>query len=123
MITNMQDGKSWDFRSSREKLLSNAYVKDGYIIAEADLCYLESMKSAIKNAFMEFILDRNRERVTLENAHQVVSNEESNDLRLYIMQKISKGTGFQSNYYNAAKHIIHDLCGNELAMQKDLACL
>ena len=37
MITNMQDGKSWDFRSSREKLLSNAYVKDGYIIADADL--------------------------------------------------------------------------------------
>ena len=70
-----------------------------------------------QNAFMEFILTE-IERVTLENAHQVVSNEESNDLRLYIMQKISKGTGFQSNYYNAAKHIIHDLCGNELAMQK-----
>ena len=34
------------------------------------------------------------------------------------MQKISNGTSFQRNYYNAAKNIIHQLCGNELAMQK-----
>ena len=34
------------------------------------------------------------------------------------MHKISEGTVFQKNYYNAAKKIIHQLCGNELAMQK-----
>ena len=34
------------------------------------------------------------------------------------MQKISNGTTFQRNYYSAAKEIIHQLCGNELAMQK-----
>ena len=34
------------------------------------------------------------------------------------MQKLSEGTIFQKCYYNAAKKIIHQLCGNELAMQK-----
>ena len=34
------------------------------------------------------------------------------------MHKISEGTIFQRRYYNAAKKIIHQLCGNELAMQK-----
>ena len=33
------------------------------------------------------------------------------------MHKICDGTTFHKNYYNAAKNIIYDLCGNELAMQ------
>ena len=34
------------------------------------------------------------------------------------MGKINEGTSFHRSYYNAAKHIIHSLCGNELAIQK-----
>ena len=47
---------------------------------------------------------------------------ESNQLRLHIMGKINEGTSFHRSYYNAAKHIIHFLCGNELVIQKDPDC-
>ena len=33
------------------------------------------------------------------------------------MKKIYLTTNFNKYYYNSAKHIIHSLCGNELAMQ------
>tara|TARA_B100000674_G_C37959874_1_gene971447 strand:+ start:1124 stop:1936 length:813 start_codon:yes stop_codon:yes gene_type:complete len=115
----MQTESSWDFRSSKELLLSDAYAKEGYVIEDADIEHLEYMKNAIEIAFKGFLRSRNKQcKTTLMSAHQVVSHEESNDLRLYIMQKISEGTTFQRNYYNAAKKIIHQLCGNELAMQK-----
>tara|TARA_B100002051_G_scaffold221936_1_gene216060 strand:- start:3299 stop:4108 length:810 start_codon:yes stop_codon:yes gene_type:complete len=114
----MQTETSWDFRSSQELLTSDTYAKEGYVIEDADFHYLERMKNAIETSFREFLSSRNKEHTTLINAHQIISHEESNDLRLYIMQKISEGTIFQRYYYCAAKNIIHQLCGNELAMQK-----
>ena len=116
----MRAETSWDFRSGQELLLSDTYAKEGYVIEDADFEHLEYMKNAIETAFREFLSSRNKDysTTTLLSAHQAISNEESNDLRLYIMHKISKGTIFQRRYYNAAKKIIHQLCGNELAMQK-----
>ncbi len=98
--------------------MSGIYTDEGYLIEDADYHYLELMKKEIESAFSEFTTLQKKKCVTLENAHQVIANDESNDLRLYIMQKISAGTSFQRNYYNSAKSIIHHLCGNELAMQK-----
>ena len=114
----MQSKTSWDFRCSQELLISESYAKEGYVIEDADFKYLERMKCSIENAFREFTSARNKQFNLLINAHQSISYEESNDLRLYIMNKISEGSGFQKNYYNSAKKIIHQLCGNELAMQK-----
>ena len=109
---------SWDFRSSQELLLSDTYAKEGYVIQDADFQYLEYMKNAIEISFRDFLIARKKKSTTLINAHHAISNDESNDLRLHIMKNISEGTIFQKNYYNAAKKIIHQLCGNELAMQK-----
>ena len=114
----MQLGKTWDFRDSQELLISDAYAKEGYVIEDADFQYLEHMKNILETAFREYTSSRNKDYTTLTKAHQIISYEESNDLRLYVMQKISEGTTFQRYYYNAAKKIIHQLCGNELAMQK-----
>ena len=114
----MQPGTSWDFRSGQELLLSEAYAKEGYVIENADFKYLERMKCEIESAYREFTTARKKKNTSLINAHHEISHEESNDLRLYIMHKISQGSTFQRNYYNAAKKIIHRLCGNELAMQK-----
>ena len=114
----MHAGPPWDFRSSEELLMSEIYEEEGYLIEDADFQYLKQMKRKIESAFSEFTTLKNKKCVTLENAHQAIANEESNDLRLYIMQKISKDILFQKNYYNSAKFIIDRLCGNELAMQK-----
>ena len=120
MLPDMRAETSWDFRSSKELLLSGTYDKEGYVIEDADFECLEYMKNAIEAAFYQYLSSRNKgcTSTTLMNAHQNISHEESNDLRLYIMNQISKGTIFQKNYYNAAKKIIHQMCGNELAMQK-----
>lgn len=114
----MQERTSWDFRSRQELLISDAYTKDGYVIRDADLKHLNFMKSAIETAFIEFTRARKKKKTSLINAHEVISHEESNELRVYIMNRVCEGTEFQMNYYLAARKMIHELCGNELAMQK-----
>ena len=114
----MIEKNSWDFRDSQELFASCEYNKEGYIIDKAKLEYLELIKNDIESAFVEFTSIHRAEAKSLENAHFSVPHEGSNDLRLYIMQKIFQNTSFHRNYYNTAKNIIHSLCGNELAMQK-----
>ncbi len=109
---------SWDFREPDELLMGDSYQKDGYIIENADQRYLGLMRDAIEEAYLQYIHTRGLVRTSLENAHRTISNSESNNLRLFVMQKLFEGTAFHRSYYNCAKHIIHNLCGNELAMQK-----
>jgi len=109
---------SWDFRGKKELNRSSIYVREGYLIADADLDYLHPLKMDIEYAFNKFIDIHSKSKVKLEDAHQIIDHSESNDLRLYIMQILNKNTTFHQNYYNASKEIIHSLCGNELAMQK-----
>ena len=114
----MVDETNWDFRGKQELGVSSSYVSNGYVIADANLGYLASLKTDIENAFNEFNEINYNCKVKLEDAHQVIDHTKSNDLRLFIMQKLFQGTSFHRNYYNASKEIIHSLCGNELAMQK-----
>ena len=114
----MNKRTSWDFRESQEISMSNSYETDGFIVERADQQYLDLLKSDLKTAYLEFTQTRYKKQTSLEEAHQVVSHSESNELRLFIMQKLFQGTSFHQNYYNSAKCIIHNLCGNELAMQK-----
>ena len=76
------------------------------------------LKKDIENAYLDFTRSYSKINTSLEQAHLSISHSESNELRLFIMQALFKGTNFHRNYYNSAKHIIHNLCGNELSMQK-----
>ena len=111
----MKRKNSWDFRGSQELITSHEYNKEGYIIQEANHNYLKSIKKDIESAFFEYC--NNESIKKLEDAHLFIKKEESNNLRLYIMNKINQNTCFHRNYYKAAEEIIHLLCGNELAMQ------
>ena len=85
----MKNENSWDFRDDKEKLLSNIYTKQGYIVEEADRKYLKSLKKEIESAFIEFTGKSNSDITTcLEEAHNYVSNAESNNLRLFLLEKI-----------------------------------
>ena len=108
----------WDFREGYELSLSNSYEEDGYIVANADGQYLEFLKSDLENVYSNYVRAHCKNKTSLEDAHRVLSYSESNQLRLYIMKELFCGTTFHRNYYNCAKKIIHNLCGNELAMQK-----
>ena len=109
---------SWDFRERDELSRSRIYVSEGYLIADANISYIEDLKADVENAFNEFNEINLKENVKLENAHQVIDSDRSNELRLFIMQRLNKDTTFHRKYYKASKEIIHSLCGNELAMQK-----
>ena len=113
----MNSDSSWDFRDCQELVVGHEYNEEGFIIEKADFKYLELIKQDIEQAYFEFV-GISGEHNELENAHNSISHEQSNDLRLHVMQKIYRNTNFHKNYYNSAKNIIHSLCGNELAMQK-----
>ena len=114
----MSNSTPWDFRSEEDLKVSLQYEKDGYVIEDADCQHLESMKQKIMESFAEFTKYLKRDVVELEQAHTVISHDSSNDLRLHIMQALSKNNSFNKSYYYAAREIIQALCGNELAMQK-----
>ncbi len=114
----MNNERSWDFRDSEEVIASHKYSAEGFIIEKGDFRYLELVKSDIERAYAEFVEEKGAKYQNLEKAHLSITHKDSNDLRLHIMHKLFKNTCFNRNYYNAAKNIIHSLCGNELAMQK-----
>ena len=103
----MNDKSSWDFRDHKELVASEKYNREGYLIEEANFKYLEFIKNELEKAYLEFASIKNKDCKRLERAHFSISHEDSNDLRLHIMDKIYQNTSFHRNYYNAAKHIIH----------------
>ena len=114
----MNTSSPWDFRDNLDLKISHEYEEQGYIIQDADPVYLELMNKELISSFHDFTKTISSEKISLKNAHQVIQHDASNDLRLHIMQQLSKTNEFNKNYYFAAKKIIHILCGNELAMQK-----
>lgn len=108
----------WDFRDEKELVISEEYEQVGYVIKDGDLKYIDLMRDEIKLSFNKFTKNKGREVSNLEDAHQLIKHDESNDLRLHIMHQLAKTNEFNKNYYCAAKNTIHSLCGNELAMQK-----
>ena len=112
------NSSQWDFRDQADLEISQRYESIGYTIEDADTNYIESMREEIENYFHEFTGRSNQNDSKLENAHQIISHKESNDLRLHIMRNIARDTLFNRKYYYAARKIIHALCGSELAMQK-----
>ena len=45
---------SWDFRDEQELAISQEYNNEGYIIEDANLVYLESIKTSIEKAFFSY---------------------------------------------------------------------
>ena len=114
----MDTNDSWDFRDKQELIISEKYNKEGFIVDAANFEYLELIKGDIQKEYCNFTGLNSERYKELEKAHLSISHEDSNDLRLHIMNKINRDTKFHKNYYNTSKKIIHSLCGNELAMQK-----
>ena len=55
-----------------------------------------------------------------ENIHKFIKKSELNDFRLKLINGINKDIKFKDNYYKVAKNLLHNLVGNELAMQSKL---
>ena len=117
----MKNIDGWDFREDHEKILSSKFETRGYVIEPGEEAYLNKMKKLIKDSFQSFVKDNiagESNNVDLSRSHEIINASTNNDLRLHIIQEISQTTEFNRLYYLAAKNIIEELCGNELAMQK-----
>lgn len=114
---------TWDFRSESDKQLSHKFETDGFVISPANESYLFSMRNKVESTLNHFC-DKNSlafgTHPFLQNAHKVVDAQLSNDLRLFVISEISKDKLFNFSYYSSCKEIVHQLCGNELAMQKKI---
>ena len=88
----MNRESSWDFRDREELVVGHEYNEEGFIIKKADFRYLELIKHDIEQAYFEFISISREENIKIENAHHLISHEQSNDLRLHIMHKIYQNT-------------------------------
>ena len=114
---------NWDFRSESDKELSCRFETDGFVVSSANQSFLASMREKVKSTF-DLFCDINSlvsdNYPDLQDAHKVVKGQLSNDLRLFIINQLSRDKSFNFSYYLSCKEIVDQLCGNELAMQKEL---
>ena len=114
---------SWDFREEEERRVSTIFREKGYIIQGANMPFINQMTNEVQNGLRNYfdannVITNEHERVCLEQVHNFVDANDSNNLRLHIMKHVSQGVRFNKAYYQAAEKVIDLLCGNELAMQK-----
>lgn len=118
---NRNRGKSWDFRDKSDIEISELFETRGFVIKKADKLYVDKIKNSILTSLYSYLDEEQneyKEGIALEDIHEHINSNQANDIRLHVMNAISKNTLFNQNYYNAARTIIEILCGNELAMQK-----
>lgn len=99
--------------------LQKSYVNKGYyifdIIDKTQINYL-------KNSILEYskkIL--NIKKFDLNNAHKYISKSKLNKFRVQVINNINNNKDFEKTYYSIAEDILHQIVGNELAMQNEIS--
>ncbi len=99
------------FQSSKEKEISDAFLKDGYYIFKLeDNEALDHLKSKL----IDSILGTEE----LEKIHLSTSTSDINKVRLASISKINSSRDFSPSLYHLAKPVLDILVGNELVMQR-----
>lgn len=113
---------------SELKNLENQLKKKGYVIKRAinksSLDFLQERilelslrsKPSLKKVYRKY----KQTEIFFENIHKHITKKELNNFRLKIIQGINKDEKFKENYYEVSKYLLHNLVGNELAMQSKL---
>ena len=116
----MEADKTVSFFSSEEFELSNNFLRDGYVVCEAESeTNLKSIRQNIMQIATNWLKQNalDSESFDLANSHQFVPNDRLNDLRLTIFAEINKLTDIRQRYFSLARRTLATLVGNELAMQ------
>lgn len=116
----MEADKTISFFSSEEIELSNNFLRDGYVVREAEsLSVLKGIRQDVIQIATKWLKqnDLNSASFDLANSHKFVPNDRLNDLRLTIFTEINRLTDIRQRYFSLARQILATLVGNELAMQ------
>jgi len=109
-----------NFLDNSEKLISDEFIKNGYVIKDAsNIITLNILQDLLVEHSVK-ILDKNVNSSNIDwlnNIHTMIEVDQLNDFRLQLIQSINKGKKIRENYYNIAKPFLDIIVGNELAMQ------
>ncbi len=111
------------YLSNADNVLSNKFVRDGYIInLVEDLHQLDKIREFVENLGRDHL---GKERLKGETdffnlTHQHLAVSELNELRLSVINGLRAADWFKPAYYALAREAIHAIVGNELAMQRGI---
>ena len=116
----MEANETVSFFSSEEIELSNIFLRDGYVVCEAESeTNLKSIRQNVIQIATNWLKQNGIESASfdLANSHKFVPNDRLNDLRLTIFAEINKVSDIRQRYFSLARQTLATLVGNELAMQ------
>ena len=116
----METDKTISFFSSEELELSNNFLRDGYVVRDAESeSNLKGIRQDVIQIATDWLKQNNLESASfdLANSHKFVPNDRLNDLRLTIFAEINKRADIRQRYFSLARQTLATLVGNELAMQ------
>lgn len=108
-----------EFFNKKEKNISKKFKSNGFIISKT-----ESYKSLsyIKSKIIKVIKKKLRTNlnINLNHFHKIITADELNDIRIYIINNLNADKTIRYHYFNIAKEKLFCLVGNELMMQKNI---
>ena len=116
----MESDKTISFFSSEELELSNNFLRDGYVVRDAESeSNLKGIRQDVIQITTNWLKQNNLESASfdLANSHKFVPNDRLNDLRLTNFAEINKHADIRQRYFSLARQTLATLVGNELAMQ------
>lgn len=116
----METDKAISFFSPDELALSKQFLRDGYVIREAESeLGLKGLRQDVIRLATNWLNQNGLESASfdLPTSHKFVPNSQLNDLRLTIFSEINKQPDIRQRYFSLARQTLATLVGNELAMQ------
>ena len=116
----MVEHSNSEFFTAKELSLSADFLTSGFIVRDVESQkILESISDDVSQITKNWLSNNNLEYQTfgLANSHELVPNDQLNDLRLTIFAEINKHVDIRQRYFSLARNTLSTLVGNELAMQ------
>ncbi len=104
-----------NFLNKSEKLLSNEFEKQGFIIKDIkDQVSLKKIKKIFVDLNNKNLKTNN---ISLDSTHKKINSNNINQFRMKIINEINKTNNLRELYYKISKPILDVILGNELSMQ------
>jgi sporadic carbohydrate cluster 2OG-Fe(II) oxygenase len=120
-LTESNEGK-YKFEEILASTKSKKYLTDGYLIEKNlnNSAFIDIQKFIAETASKFTGLKISTPEDFLNTAHEKISSESLNKLRLFVINTIASEGWVRPAYYELCKALLHELVGNELVMQKRL---
>lgn len=108
------------FFNPAEKALSESFLRDGYVICDADdRAALDAIRNEIVTLCCQYLSlpSPSDPQHFLDHIHERIAPEKLNDLRMTLYRNMNAHSWFRPSYFASGRSKVETLVGNELAMQ------